>query len=300
MSNRRLITLDAPSNLGLRPPEEGAVPGCYKLPWALRDRRLLQLLGAQDAGSVVPPRYRSQWEPGDGDRNAEAIATYSLALADRLGALLNQPGFVLVLGGECSILIGNTLALKRRGRFGLVYLDAHSDFRHPGNAPAVGAAGGEALAIVTGRGDARLIDLSGLGPYVRDEDVHLIGVRTNDEYLEEIAALGISVTTSAQVKECGASQVADEVISTVTRSTDGFWVHLDLDVVDASQMPAVDCPEPDGPLFPELSKLLRRLVLSPKCVGMEVTIYDPDLDPSGEVADRIVACLSDALGPEVA
>ena len=48
----RRFVLDAPSNLGPRPPEEGAVPGCYKLPWALRDRKLLQRLDAEDAGSV--------------------------------------------------------------------------------------------------------------------------------------------------------------------------------------------------------------------------------------------------------
>lgn len=38
---KRIAILDAPSNLGLRPPEPGAVPGCYKLPWALRNCGLL-------------------------------------------------------------------------------------------------------------------------------------------------------------------------------------------------------------------------------------------------------------------
>lgn len=85
---RKILVLDAPSNLGLRPPEEGAVPGCYKLPWALRDEGLLRILDAEDAGAVVPPRYRAAWKPGDGDRNAEAIAEYSMRLAARLDPLL--------------------------------------------------------------------------------------------------------------------------------------------------------------------------------------------------------------------
>ena len=167
MTHRRdLVVFDAPSNLGLRPPEDGAVPGCYKLPWALRDRKLLGLIGADDGGSLIPPRYRAQWTPGEGDRNAEAIAAFSVDLANRLGTVIESGRQAVVLGGDCSILVGNMLALKRRGRYGLVFLDAHSDFRHPGNAPAIGAAAGEDLAIVTGRGDARLTDLEGFGPYV--------------------------------------------------------------------------------------------------------------------------------------
>lgn len=297
MAERNVIVLDAPSNLGLRPPEDGAVPGCYKLPWALRDRGLLEALRAEDAGCVVPPRYRSPWKPGDGDRNAEAIADYSTRLADRLQSIIKGTRKVLVLGGDCSILVGNMLALKRRGRYGLVFLDAHSDFRHPGNAPAIGAAAGEDLAIVTGRGDERLIDLEGLGPYVRDEDVHVVGVRGSDEYLAELAATSMRVTTSREMSESSPTHVADSVLATVARHAEGFWIHVDLDVVDSAEMPAVDCPEPEGPSFSVITRLLGRLLASPKCVGIEVTIYDPDLDPSGACAGRIVACLTRALPP---
>lgn len=60
-------------------------------------------------------------------------------------------------------------------------------------------------------------------------------------------------------------------------------------------MPAVDSPDPDG-LFPdELLALLRPLVRSPRCAGLNVTIYDPDLDPEGVagalLADLVVGAL---------
>lgn len=297
MAERNIIVLDAPSNLGLRPPEDGVVPGCYKLPWALRDRGLLEAIRADDGGSLVPPRYRSQWKPGDGDRNAEAIAVYSIRLANRLQPIIKESRRVLVLGGDCSILIGNALALKRLGRYGLVFMDAHSDFRHTGNAPAIGAAAGEDLAIVTGRGDERLVNLEGLGPYIRDEDVHVLGIRASDEYLNELAATDISITTSREMPEAGNEEVLNRVLATVTRHTEGFWIHVDLDVVDSAEMPAVDCPEPDGPSFSVITAMLRGLLASPQCVGIEVTIYDPDLDPSGIYADRIVGCLTQAFLP---
>lgn len=292
MPNRPIVILDAPSNLGLRPPEQGAVPGCYKLPWALRDRKLVSAIDATDAGSLVPPRYRAAWNPGDGDRNADAIAAFSTMLADRVGSILTPNGLAFVLGGDCSILIGNTLALKRRGRYGLVFLDAHSDFRHPQNAPAIGAAAGEDLAIVTGRGDSRLINLENLGPYIRDEDVMLIGVRDDDECLPELAELGIHVITSARLEEVGVQQAATHALATAAQATQGFWVHLDLDIVDATEMPAVDCPEPNGLSFSALTALLKSLLESPSCVGLELTIYDPDLDPTGYYADQVMACIS--------
>jgi arginase len=296
MPERKLVILDAPSNLGLRPPEEGAVPGCYKLPWALRDRGLLELLNARDGGSLVPPRYRSAWAPGQGDRNAEAIAVFSQALAGRVKALHQDGHQLLVLGGDCSILIGNMLALKQLGRYGLVFFDAHSDFRHQGNAPAIGAAAGEDLAIVTGRGDARLTNLEGLKPYVLDEDVHLAGMRDMDECRSELAALGICVSNSSAVIEADPS-LPQFILDTVTRQTAGFWIHLDMDVVDSSQMSAVDSPERNGPTFEQIGSLLRPLLAHPKCAGMEVTIYDPDLDPSGTGAQQTVDCLVKAFAP---
>src|SRR4029078_4807732 len=100
MRNRQIAILYAPSNLGLRPPELGSVPGCYKLPWALRDRNLLTALHALDLGAVVPPRYHAEWQPGEGDRNADAIAAFSIMLASRVQQLLDACHFALVLGGD--------------------------------------------------------------------------------------------------------------------------------------------------------------------------------------------------------
>src|SRR5215471_21453906 len=114
---RRPAVLDAPSNLGLSPPAEGVVPGCYKLAGALRDCGVVRRLGADDAGYVTPPRYdRGGWRPGDGVFNAAAMSGYSRRLAGRLGQLLDAGRFPLGLGGDCSIVLGAALALNRCGR----------------------------------------------------------------------------------------------------------------------------------------------------------------------------------------
>ena len=56
-------------------------------------------------------------------------------------------------------------------------------------------------------------------------------------------------------------------------------------------MPAVDSPEPGGPGIDELAALLAPLVDHPRALGMQVTLYDPSLDPDRSCAERLVALL---------
>ncbi|ATL31850.1 arginase family protein [Streptomyces formicae] len=290
---RNIVVVDAPSNLGLRPPAPGTVPGCYKLAGAMRERGILRRLGAFEGGVVVPPRYdRGDWQEGDGVFNADAIASYTVRLADRIEHHVRAGDFLVVLGGDCSIQLGAALALRRMGRYGIAAVDGSADFRHTGNSPSVGAAGGEELALATGRGQADLTDIEGLRPYLRDEDVRLFGMRDDDEDRAEFRDLKISNATVGEIRQWGPDTVARAVVQTLEVPVlDGFWVHLDADVLDPTVMPAVDSPD-DGGLFPdELLALLRPLVNSPRCVGLNLTIYDPDLDPSGAAGDLLADLL---------
>ncbi|MGI5193687.1 arginase family protein [Streptomyces sp. CA-288835] len=297
---RNLVILDAPSNLGLRPPAPGTVPGCYKLAGALREQRIVQRLRAMEGGVVVPPRYdRGDWQEGDGVFNAAAIAAYTRKLADRIEHHVRAGDLPVVLGGDCSIQLGASLALRRIGRFGLAAVDGSADFRHPGNSERIGAAGGEELALGTGRGQEDLTNLEGLKPYLKDEDVRLFGIRDYDEERAELAALKIPTVTVGDLREWGADALARATVQSFEAPhVGGFWVHLDADVLDPSVMPAVDSPDPDGLLPDELVALLRPLVNSPHCVGFNVTIYDPDLDPEGTagalLADIVAAAFTDA------
>ncbi|MFG2292523.1 arginase family protein [Streptomyces sp. NPDC048603] len=299
---RSIVLLDAPSNLGLRPPAPGTVPGVYKLAGALREQGIAARLGAREGGVVVPPRYDlSGWREGDGVFHAAELAAYTTALADRIERHLRDGEFPVVLGGDCSIQLGASLAMRRLGRYGLAAIDGSADFRHPGNAAVngpVGAAAGEELALATGRGQSALADLEGLSPYLRDEDIRLFGLRDGDADLAELGSLGIRTATVGDIRERGAAAVARAALDGLHPPvTEGFWVHLDADVLDPTVMPAVDSPDPGG-LFPaELAGLLRTLLASPRCVGLNVTIYDPDLDPDGTAAalltDLVVGAVAD-------
>lgn len=173
---REIAILHAPSPLGLKPPGEGRVPGVRHMPEALRAAGLHASLAASLAGEVAPPPYVPDRDPELGVRNPHGVAAYSAELADAIGPLLDAPAFPLVLGGDCSILLGAALALHRRGRHGLLYLDAHSDCQTPAISQTGGIAG-MPLAIATGRGPALLTGLAGDGPLVADADAVLLGCR---------------------------------------------------------------------------------------------------------------------------
>ncbi|MDO3702188.1 arginase family protein [Micromonospora sp. C28SCA-DRY-2] len=304
---RRIAVLDAPSNLGLRPPTATSVPGCAKAPGALRDHELLARLRARDAGCLTPPRYDpGDWRPGDGVCHAREISDYSVALADRIGSIIDRGEFPLVLGGDCSILLGSALAMHRLGeavggRIGLVFVDGHSDFRHPGNASYVGAAAGEDLALVTGRGQADLAAIEGRRPYFRDIDVVVLGIRAQDEYRLDLQAAGIITRPVPALRAEGAARTAQWAHEQLADCA-GYWVHIDVDVLDPAVMPAVDAPDPGGIAFAELEILLAGLVDTPHCLGVELTVFDPDYDPDGayaaEIVNTVVAGLAPVSAPE--
>ncbi|MCM0674058.1 arginase family protein [Micromonospora phytophila] len=299
---RRIAVLDAPTNLGLRPPTPTSVPGCAKAPGALRDQGLLARLRARDAGCVTPARYDpGDWRPGDGVCHAREIADYSVALAERIGTIIDRGEFPVVLGGDCSILLGSALAMHRLGeavggRIGLVFVDGHSDFRHPGNASYVGAAAGEDLALVTGRGQADLAAIEGRRPYFRDVDVVVLGIRAQDEYRLDLQAAGITTRPVPALRAEGAARTAQWAHDQLADCA-GYWVHIDVDVLDPAVMPAVDAPDPGGIAFAELEILLAGLVDTPHCLGVELTVFDPDYDPDGEYAAEIVNTVVAGLRP---
>ena len=77
----------------------------------------------------------------------------------------------------------------------------------------------------------------------------------------------------------------------------GYWVHVDVDVLDPAVMPAVDAPDPGGIAFAELEMLLAGLVDTPHCLGVEITVFDPDYDPDGAYAAEIVDDARGRPGP---
>ena len=303
VSHKAIVVLDAASNLGLRPPAGGKEPGVRRLPDRLRAHWLLKRIGAADGGRIPAPPYDPTVDLVTGVRNALAIAAYSQQLAAAVQPLLSSGAFPLVLGGDCSILLGPMLALRRQGRYGLCFIDGHLDLLTPETSASKGAAGMD-LALAIGYGPDQLANLGGLRPLVQESDVVALGFRGGTEgygALTEPATrpplLWLPLT---DVRDQGPVASAEAALAHFEGGRlQGFWIHLDVDVLDDSVMPAVDSRQPDGLSYEELGAVLRPLLHSPLAVGMEITILDPDLDPDGLSVESFVGFLEGAFsGPD--
>lgn len=289
----QFITIDAPSVLGLRP------TGVQRLPEALKTAGLLEGFETRDAGRLDPPPYCSRRDEETRLLNPTKIRDYSLHLAGRVGDVLGEGRFPVVLGGDCSVLIGCMLALRRRGRYGLFFVDGHSDFYLPEQSET-GEAADSDLALVSGRGPDIVTDVDGRKPLVRDEDAVVFGYRDAEEAAsygsQDVKDTNMSVFDLARVRELGVEGAARSAVGGLLREElSGFWVHLDADVLDDEVMPAVDYRMPDGLSFEELSELLRVLLGTGRAVGMDVTIFNPALDGDGRIARGFASAINAGL-----
>jgi arginase len=164
------MIVEAPSHLGLR------AGGVEALPAALIRAGLADRLGAQRGDRLPVPAFDQRIDPETRMLNPGGLRDYAVQLADAVGAVVDSDAFPIVLGGDCSILLGIMLGLRRRGRYGLLFVDGHADFYQPAAEP-MGEAASMELALITGRGPGIVTNLEGRHPLVRDEDVVVFGFR---------------------------------------------------------------------------------------------------------------------------
>jgi arginase len=293
MTSRRYAIIEAPSVLGLKP------TGVDQLPRALLGHGLAERIQARCAGVVPAPPYAPERDPETLTLNARAIAEWTPRLADAVEAVTDNDEFPVILGGDCSIVLGPTLALKRRGRYGLLFIDGHADFYQPEVNPN-GEAASMDLAFATGYGPALLTNIEGRGPLVRPEDVVLFGFRDAEEqarYGSQPLPPELLAFDLPAVRRLSAARAAHQAVQHLTRSgLDGFFVHIDADCLNDDVMPAVDYRLADG-LFPdELKTTVQAALASGKVAGLEIAIYNPNLDADGRAGAALAQLLADALG----
>lgn len=295
---REICLVRAPSNLGLRPLRPGNLPGTWRAPQALTEAGLVEVLSPAKVVDLDRPAYSSEPQPGTRLRNGNAIRSFNLELAEIVAGALGRGEFPLVVGGDCAVLLGALAAARRCGPLALIHIDGHSDFRHPGNYDinaSLGSAAGMDLALATGRGEPLLTDWPDItGPLVADEQVIQIGERENrdaDFAWPDINSTAMTLIDVFAARELGAAKVLEKTRATLARTGWPYWVHFDVDALDQTVMPAVDSPGSPGIDPDDLVVILAALVADPRCTGMDMTIFDPDLDPTGELAVLLVSLI---------
>jgi arginase len=289
---RPIVIVEAPSNLGLTP------LGVQRLAETLLGSGLAKRLGVSQQLRVGAPVNKGARDPETAVLHASELVTYAMRLADILGPVIDRGAFPLILGGDCSILLGPALALRRRGRYGLLHIDGHADFFQPEAEPN-GEAASMDLALVTGHGPRKLTDLEGRAPLVRAEDAVTFGYRDHEDQRisgsqplpAELLAFDLP-----KVRGLGFAAATERAIAQLTREgLQGFFIHFDADVLDDAIMPAVEYRIPGGLSRSEAVMLLRQALGTGRAVGLEVTIYNPALDPGGQAGRMLTELLVEAL-----
>jgi arginase len=141
---------------------------------------------------------------------------------------------VVVASGDCLTALGTVAGLQAAGADpAVVWFDAHGDVQTPETSSS-GYLAGMSLRLLTGYRPELIASRLRLRPVPEDRIV-LVGARDLDP--PEAAYLD-----QAPIRRC---QVTDLPVAELP---DGpFYVHVDLDVIDGAQLPALRYPTPDGP-----------------------------------------------------
>ena len=254
-------------------------------PSALRRAGLSRLVDI-DLGDVPTDVTSTERDEATGIRALPetVVAAHTLAAALRSGTTDHPNHRPLIVGGDCSLLLGVFAHLRAAvGDVGLWMVDGHPDFVDP-RASDTGETADSELAFLVGDGPAALTDLAGSTPMVKPHHVALIGHRTaglDPDSTAELARLPREIHTGPD------ALAADFGIPT--------WLHIDVDVLNQSVMPAVTYPQPNGPDFDQLSRILAPLAASPHLLGVSIADYRPDLDPDATSAASLVALVGQML-----
>ncbi len=269
----------------------GSGRGEQQAPAALRAAGLSALvdLDLGDAATTITGTHRDE---ATGVRALPATVAAARALAGALDAARREHPTrrPLILGGDCSLLLG---VFASRPRLGLWLLDGHPDHAD-GRLSETGETADMELAILTGEGPPILG-----GPLLPPGRVALIGHRTaglDAASAAELARVPPEMFTApaAEVRR-DPGAVGRRAAQWAAGLGVPMWLHLDLDVLDPVALPAVTYPQDGGPDFGRLAEALRPLGRSPALAGVSVADLRPDLDPDGGGARRVVELIADSL-----
>ncbi len=252
-----------------------------------------------DAGDLDVRIRGDVRDPESGVIAIDDVLAMTRVVADAVASLSGEHRAPFVMGGCCSLVPAVLAGAQRSlGDVGLVYLDGHLDL-YDGKTSPTGEAADMPISVVVGRGPASWVDAAGVT--TDPGRVWLVGPRDLEEALmyghphpRDIP--GLTHIDAETIRERGASTVGASVGSDASDGA-GFWVHLDVDVLDQRAFPATDYLMDGGLEVAELTDLLRPLLTTSACVGVSVGCFNPDKDPDGANGAALADAFRTSLRP---
>jgi len=250
-------------------------------PAALRERGVLRALQAAglrviDAGDLQLPFNPQANSLTDIESSLTQIET-------GLDLVLSKASRILIIGGTCMIAAGTVPALRHRfAQAHLLWIDGHADFATEASTTSH-YLGGMALSTVVGANKRAAV--------IAPAHVTLLG------------GAGADWNEIVRLKRYGVRHVyPDEVVRFAENELPDrdLLVHLDLDALAASIMPAVDLTVLPGFSRQQLARVLRAIARSGRLRSLELTSYNPTKDPDGTAVATLISILREEVFHHVA
>ena len=291
---KKIALIGAPSSAA------AFLPGSEKAPAALRAAGIVERL--QNAGFEVTdygdcaPRLFADDEEHRRARNLPAIVAGLNDLKVHTEVAVKSGALVLVLGGDCAQSIGLLTGARRYYKhINLLWFDRDADLNTPASTPS-GRIDGMVVAHIIGRGAPELVRFWGETPLVREPDVTLFGITRLDPPEQEFLSKSpLRHITAEQIATKGATTAATEALTHLHADSREFVLHVDLDVITQDEFPSVNVPASGGLSLNEVSSALKQFAAHKNLVGLDVAQYNPDKDPDGSNAKKIVDLIIEAF-----
>jgi arginase len=279
--------------------------GSEKAPAALRAAGLVERL--QSAGYEVVDHGDCAVRNFAGDdenrraRNLKEIVAGLNDLKARAEVAVKSGALVLVLGGDCAQVIALLTGARRYyKRLSLLWLDRDADLNTPATTPS-GRIDGMVVAHIIGKGAPELVRFFGEPPLVREPDVTLFGLERIDapeqEFLDKSP---MRRRLASDVTAKGGADSARATLAQMHADARQVILHVDLDVIEQEEFPAVNVPGSGGLSFADVRGALVEIVKNPNLLGLDVAQYNPDKDADGSGAKKVVDVLVEALTARLA
>ncbi len=173
-----------------------------------------------------------------------------------------------------TLLVGGNNAVTRPGvhglgppleKVGLITLDAHLDMRDLGR--GLGNGNPVRALIEDGLPGANIVQI-GLAPFANSKAMH-----------QDALAAGNLLVTLAEAERLGAKAAVQQALDRL-RHCEAIVVDCDIDVVDRSQFPAAPGARPGGMQLATFLQAVRLFATEPKVKVIDLTEWDPPLDPT--------------------
>ncbi len=187
-------------------------------------------------------------------------------IRDAVGGAAATHGLTLLIGGNNAVTrpaahgLGVPLA-----QVGLITLDAHFDMRDTNDGPLNGNP--VRCLLEDGLDGSNLVQI-GLAPFANTVKMHL-----------DVLEAGGTVYTAADVRTRGIARLIETALGQLDHC-ERIIVDFDIDVIDRGQFPGAPGARPGGMHVTDFFTAARLLAAEPKVRLVDLTEFDPSLDPS--------------------